>query len=51
MVAELFVKRIINGDNTFSDVPRGLRQEVASKLIENGYSKFVPVEYGGSLKL
>lgn len=49
MIAELFVKRIIDGDNGFNDVPPKIKQDVAQKLIDKGYDSLVPTSYGGKM--
>lgn len=49
MLAILFASRIINGKNTFADVPAKLKAKVAEVLIEGGLPELVPVEFGGTM--
>ena len=41
MIAQLYVKRIIDGKKTFDEVPRLLKIEVKKILIESGHEKLV----------
>lgn len=49
MLAILFANRIINGKNTFKDVPKKLKAEVAENLLIGGLPELVPVAYGGTM--
>lgn len=49
MLAILFANRIINGKNTFKDVPAKLKAQVAENLIMGGLPELVPVEFGGTM--
>lgn len=50
MLAILFASRIINGKNTFADVPAKLKEQVAENLIDGGLPELVPVEFGGTMQ-
>lgn len=50
MLAILFASRIINGKNTFADVPVKLKEQVAENLIDGGLPELVPVEFGGTMQ-
>ncbi len=50
MIATLFAYKIALGNITFADVPRLLKEKVATELIDTcGMPELVPVEYGGTL--
>lgn len=51
MIATLFALRILEGKETFNDVPVKLKTEVSGLLIEK-YERLdlVPVLYGGTLE-
>ena len=42
MLVQLFVKRVINKQNSFYDVPNQLKNEVAVELIKKGYGDLIP---------
>lgn len=49
MMAMLFAQRVILGKNTFDQVPKLLKQQVADILInECGLPELVPVQFGGT---
>lgn len=41
MIAQLYVKRIIDGKKTFDEVPRLLKDKVREILIESGHEELV----------
>ena len=49
MMAMLFAQRVILGKNTFDQVPKLLKQQVATILIDEcGLPELVPVQFGGT---
>lgn len=49
MMAMLFAQRVILGKNSFDQVPKLLKQQVADILInECGLPELVPVQFGGT---
>ena len=49
MMAMLYAQRVILGKNTFDQVPKLLKQQVADILInECGLPELVPVQFGGT---
>lgn len=49
MMALLFAQRVILGQNTFDQVPKLLKQQVADVLIDEcGLTELVPTEFGGT---
>lgn len=47
MMAMFFAQRVILGKTTFDEVPKALKKDVATVLIESGLPEMVPAEYGG----
>jgi len=49
MMAMLFAQRVILGKTAFNDVPKALKKQVATVLIDQcGLPELVPAEYGGT---
>ena len=49
MLKVLFASKVIMGQLTFAQVPRGLKAGVAEEIINAGCPELVPEEYGGTM--